>query len=119
MQWTESEEDGVQILRLKGEVDLMHSPALRKLLRQRLEAQCSVVIVDFTGVEYIDSSGLAVLIEYCRDARSHGGSLAVVGLNDRVRTIFDLVRAHELFSIFDTVEEARNAPGGKNEARTP
>jgi anti-sigma B factor antagonist len=63
-------------------------------------------LLDFTDVEYIDSSGLATLIEYLRAAGPHGGKIALFGLQENVRTIFDLVRLGELFSITETRDQA-------------
>jgi anti-sigma B factor antagonist len=100
-------------LTLKGEIDLHASPALRAELRSCAEAKAKVLLVDFTGVEYIDSSGLATFIEYLREANGHGGRIALFGLKKKVRTIFDLVRLNELFTITDSAEEALAALAAK------
>ncbi len=64
-------------------------------------------------VEYIDSSGLATFIEYVRESSSFGGKIALFGLKKKVRTIFDLVRLNELFTISDTREAALAALASK------
>jgi anti-sigma B factor antagonist len=107
MESQHAEEDGFSILALKGEIDLEASPALRTLLRKRIAAQCPALLLDFTAVEYIDSSGLATLVEYARDARAFGGRLLLAGLNQRVRMVFELVRLHELLPVYGSVAEAR------------
>lgn len=93
-------------LKLSGEVDLHASPELRKQLRSCVEAGTPVLLLDFSGVVYIDSSGLATLIEYVRESTAFGGKLALFGLQKKVRTIFDLVRLNELFAISGSAEEA-------------
>jgi len=65
-----------------------------------------VLLIDFSGVEYIDSSGLATFIEYVRDCAGFKGKLALFGLKKKVRTIFDLVRLNELFVLADSAEAA-------------
>ena len=57
-------------------------------------------LLDFTAVAYIDSSGLATLIEYYQSARSFSGKFALCSLSSRVRSSFDLMRLSEVFSIF-------------------
>ncbi len=106
MQWRESQEGGLCVLGLTGQVDLHSSPELRALLQAKIKAQCASLILDFSGLDYIESSGLATLVEYCRDARSFGGKLALAGLSERVRTVFDVVRLNEILPIYPTVAEA-------------
>lgn len=113
MEIAKTEADGVTTLTLTGEIDLHASPALREELQACVAAKTPVLLVDFTGVEYIDSSGLATFIEYVREAGAHGGRIALFGLKKKVRTIFDLVRLNELFTITDTAEAATAALAAK------
>lgn len=100
MTWNEVAADGIVVLRLSGEIDLQHSPKLRQLLRSKVEARLPALLLDFSDVCYIDSSGLATLIEYYQNSRAYQGRIALAGLNQRVRSIFDLVRLSEIFPIF-------------------
>lgn len=93
-------------LNLKGDVDLHHSPKLRGLLQGKVKAKCPALLVNFTEVNYIDSSGLATLVEYYQGCRTYSGKIALAGMNNRVRSVFDLVRLSEVFQIFPSVEEA-------------
>ncbi len=106
MQHTEREESGAIILDLAGEVDLQHSPELRKILQEKIKAKCMALIIDFRAVEYIDSSGLATLVEYRRDSQKYDGKFCLAGLSTRVRTIFELVRLNEIITIQATLEDA-------------
>src|ERR1035438_6090965 len=109
MQCTEKTENGTTILNLAGEIDLQHSPELRKILQEKVKAKCPALLIDFSGVEYIDSSGLATLVEYRRDSAKYDGTLALAGLNNRVRTIFELVRLNEIIPIYPTLADAKAA----------
>ena len=96
-------------LKLAGEIDLHASPELRKQLKECLHKKTPVLLLDFESVEYIDSSGLATLVEYVRESVTFEGKLALYGMRQKVRTIFELVRLNELFAISATAEEAVTA----------
>lgn len=98
--------DGVTTLKISGEIDLHASPELRESLLACARVQVPLLLLDFTEVVYIDSSGLATLIEYVRESESYAGRLGLFGLQKKVRTIFDLVRLNELFVICNSHEEA-------------
>lgn len=100
MEIKESTERSILVLAVSGEIDLNHSPALRVILRDKAKAKTAQLLLDFTAVAYIDSSGLATLIEYYQSARSFSGKFALCSLSSRVRSSFDLMRLSEVFSIF-------------------
>ncbi len=109
MQIEKSSKGDLTVLKPVGEIDLHASPALRAELQRCAADKIPGLLIDFTGVDYIDSSGLATLIEYVREADAFDGKIALFGLKKKVRTIFDLVRLNELFAIADSVEAAEAA----------
>jgi anti-sigma B factor antagonist len=109
MQSSETLEDGVTIVALEGEIDLSCSPELRELLHAHAKARRPALVLDFSKVRYIDSSGLATLVEYVRLAQDYLGRFGLAAVDERVRTILDLVRLSEVFPIFPTVAEAKSA----------
>lgn len=113
MQIQKTEVEGTTTLHLSGEVDLHASPVLRTELQKCVRSKTPALLLDFCAVDYIDSSGLATLIEYVRESASFQGKLAIFGLQKKVRTIFDLVRLNELFLISGTAEEAATALAAK------
>ncbi|MFZ4776634.1 MAG: STAS domain-containing protein [Terrimicrobiaceae bacterium] len=113
MQIEKLESGNTTTLRLSGEIDLHASPTLRGELQACVQSKSPSLFLDFSGVDYIDSSGLATLIEYVRESSAFGGKLALFGLQKKVRTIFDLVRLNELFVISGTAEEAAVALAAK------
>ena len=94
------------LLELTGEIDLHSSGPLKWELKTCAESRTPVLLIDFKRVGYIDSSGLAVLIEYLKDAAKFGGKLALFGLEKKVATLFELVRLDQLFFIADDQETA-------------
>ena len=107
MQAREHVEDGLHIVAISGEIDLHRSPELRALLDAHAKAKRKALLVDFTEVSYIDSSGLATLIEYVQKAFKYRGLFALGGVSVRLRTVFDLARLGEVFPIHASVEEAK------------
>jgi anti-sigma B factor antagonist len=94
------------LVELTGEIDLHSSGPLKSELQACADAQTPVLLIDFKRVGYIDSSGLAVLIGYLKDAAKFGGKLALFGLEKKVATLFELVRLDQLFVIADDQEGA-------------
>ena len=102
-------DDGLHILQLEGDIDLAASPDLREVLRELSEQQPPLLVLDFEAVPYIDSSGLATLVEYVRNAKDYQGKLAIVSPNDRVRTVFELVRLDQLLPLHTSLAEVKAA----------
>ena len=95
----------VTTLQITGEIDLHASPVLRQKLQASVKAKTPILLLDFSGVDYIDSSGLATLIEYVRECSEFSGKFALFALQKKVRTIFDFVRLNELFVIGASADE--------------
>ena len=97
----------VVTVRLGGDVDLHHSPAVRAELI-RLAEQCPQrLVVDLSAVEYMDSSGVATLVETLQRVRRYRGELLLVSPNERVRSIFQIARLDSFFRIVDGRPEAQ------------
>jgi anti-sigma B factor antagonist len=109
MQAREQQQDGLNILAIEGEIDLACSPDLRALLHAYAKKKVPALVLDFLAVTYVDSSGLATLVEYVRLAQPFGGKFGILHVSDRVRTIFDLVRLTEFLPIYASLAEARAA----------
>ncbi len=106
MRLKESIAAGVNILTLEGEVDMHYAPVLRSLLQGKVHERCPVLVLDLIRVSFIDSAGLAAIIEYFRDAAEHEGVLCLSGLNETLRTVFEIVKLDRVIPIFPSVEGA-------------
>jgi anti-sigma B factor antagonist len=106
MQAHEHIADGIPVIQIEGDIDLAVSPELRHLLAEHAKARSPALVLDCTGVRYVDSSGLATLIEYVRNAQDFGGKFALAGVSNRVRTVIELVRLHEFLPIHLSVADA-------------
>lgn len=88
------------ILSLEGEIDLHRSADIKETLRPLIEQKTPRILIDMSGVKYIDSAGLAVFIETLQRVMSYGGKFGIFGLRDGVRSIFEIARLDQIFQIF-------------------
>lgn len=98
--------DEPNVLPLEGEIDLHVSPRVSASLGAMIENKPQRVVVDLSKVSYIDSSGLAVLIEAMQNVEAYGGKFFLAGLQDNVRPIFEIARLDQVFLIFPHVDAA-------------
>ena len=94
------------VLPLEGEIDLHVSPEVAESLRTMIESKPQQVVIDLNKVTYLDSSGLAVLIEGMRNVREYGGKFSLAGIQDDVKHIFDIARLDQVFEIYPNVDAA-------------
>jgi anti-sigma B factor antagonist len=94
------------VLPLEGEIDLHVSPEVAESLRTMIAKKPKIVVVDLAKVTYLDSSGLAVLIEGMQNVQEYGGKFAVAGVQESVQHIFDIARLDQVFQIFPDVDSA-------------
>ncbi|MGA2301958.1 MAG: STAS domain-containing protein [Candidatus Acidiferrum sp.] len=98
---------GWTILDLSGDIDLAHSPAMRKaLLGEIKEKRTPRVFLNLKNVRYIDSSGIASLVEGLKASRDLGSRLILYGLNKTVREVMQLSRLQKIFEIYEDEEQA-------------
>jgi anti-sigma B factor antagonist len=95
-----------KLLHLTGEVDLHNSPEVRKCLLDILDKDKSV-IVDFTQLKYIDSSGMATLVEGLNIANKNNLSLTIVGANGAPLQVLELTRLNQVFTIVESVADIK------------
>src|SRR5262249_8273747 len=98
--------DRPNVLTFKGEIDLHVSPVITASLQSAVKKKPKKLVVDLSQVNYIDSSGLAALIEAMQDVEDYGGKFVLAGLQETVRTIFEIARLDQVFQIFPNVDTA-------------
>lgn len=94
------------VLPLEGEIDLHVSPRIASSLASMISTKPKQFVIDLSKVSYIDSSGLAVLIEGMQNVTAYGGKFALAGLQETVRPIFEIARLDQVFRIFPDVDSA-------------
>lgn len=97
------------IIKVFGEVDLYTSPDLRKQILAVTKSRPPLIIVDLQHVSYMDSSGVATLVEGLQQVNKYKGKFNITHLRSGVREVFELSRLDRVFDIFDSVELALEA----------
>ncbi len=98
--------DKVTVLAVSGEVDLHHSPKLLAKLTELIKQKHLSILLNFQGVTYIDSSGLASLIGAFQLLRPQGGQLRLSNVSKPIQNVFAVARLDKVFAIHATEEEA-------------
>lgn len=101
--------NGALIVAPEGDIDLSRSPVLRSSLRQAQDSKPKRLIVDLGLVDYMDSSGVATLVEALQIARRNNTRMVLCGMKDRVRSIFEIARLDTVFTIAASREAALTA----------
>jgi anti-sigma B factor antagonist len=95
------------VVHVDGDIDLKTSPELRAAILDLYEKRGQErVIIDLAGVNYIDSSGVASLVEGLQEAKKRNARFILCALNDAPRRVLELTRLTKVFEIARTVEEA-------------
>jgi anti-sigma B factor antagonist len=105
-----SERDGVAVLSLRGEIDVYTAPRMRQAIVDLVDAGSLNIVVDMQNVDFLDSTGLGVLVEGLKRVRTRGGNLSIVITQDKILKIFDITGLNKAFPIHGTLEEALKAP---------
>jgi anti-sigma B factor antagonist len=104
------------ILELSGDITLYNTPEVRKTMLSLLkEKRVPQLLVDMHGVRYIDSSGVASLVEGLKASRDLQSRFALYGLTKTTREVLDLTRLLRVFEVYENEEQAIiGKPGAGN-----
>lgn len=100
------EQAGRTIVEVGGEIDVYSAPTLRDRLNGLVADGQYHLVVDMRRVDFLDSTGLGVLVGGLKRVRSHDGSLVLVCTQDRVLKVFRITGLTKVFAIHDSVEAA-------------
>lgn len=107
VEWpTRSIPSGAVAVRPEGRLDNVTAPAFREQLVGLVARGCTRLVVDLSGVDAIDSSGLGALISGFKAARESGGELRIAAPNDRARTIFETTTLDRILKMVPVADEA-------------
>ena len=104
MEYKTTNEDNCKIITLTGEIDLQTSPIAREQILQTLKNN-QHVLVEMADVEYIDSSGIASLVEGYQDAKSRKLYFGLVNISSATQQVLALARLDKIFPIFGSVSD--------------
>ena len=93
--------EGIDIVALSGRLVMADAPQARQKLLATVEQGNGKLILDLAEVGFMDSSGLSVLVSAFKAARAKNGDVALLHLSPTVRSLIELTRLQQVFSIFD------------------
>ncbi len=97
---------GVMVVQVDGQLIVGNRHQLKELIQKALDQGERRILVDFSDTGYIDSSGLGALVSVSKRVREVGGELRLSGLNEDLRSLFELTKLDTLFTIADTPQQA-------------
>ena len=100
------DQSGVTVVRMDGQLIVGNRQELKDVIQAALDRGERRILVDFSHTGYIDSSGLGALVSISKRVREVGGELRLSGLNEDLRSLFELTKLDSLFSIADTPQQA-------------
>jgi anti-sigma B factor antagonist len=106
MSFTTEQTADALIVTVDGQLVVTNRQEFKQAILDAVEQGTRLVVVDFSQSGYIDSSGLGALVSLSRRLREAGGDLRLVGLNDDLRTLFELTRLDALFPLYATRADA-------------
>ncbi len=98
-----------KVVKVGGEIDVYTAPKLREQLIDLVSSGAYHLIVDMEGVDFLDSTGLGVLVGGLKRVRAHEGTLRLVCTQERILKIFRITGLTKVFGIHDSVDEAITA----------
>ena len=100
------DQSGVAVLQVEGQLIVGNRQELKDLVQAALDRGERRLLIDFSRTGYIDSSGLGALVSVSKKVREDGGQLRLAGLNEDLRSLFELTKLDTLFAIADTRDQA-------------
>ncbi len=94
------------LLAIKGDVDLYSSPRVRNKILPIVNKKHAILLVDFAEVDYMDSSGVATLVEALQIVNRNNGKLRLFNLRQPIKDVFELSRLDKVFEIYEDKQAA-------------
>ncbi|MFH1190235.1 MAG: STAS domain-containing protein [Candidatus Omnitrophota bacterium] len=98
--------DGTAVCYVDGEIDINTSPGLKKSFDKLIAAKTPKIVVNLSKVTYVDSSGLATLVEILKNMRTYGGRLRLSNMSQKIKSLFEITKLEKLFEIMADEQEA-------------
>lgn len=103
---TQGSREGSIVVRPLVDIDMSRSPGLLQVMREAHDKRPNTLVIDLSQVGYMDSSGLATLVQGMRTAKQNRTNMVLCGMNDRVKAIFQIARLDQFFTIVNSIDDA-------------
>lgn len=98
--------NGSTVCCIEGEIDINTSPDIKKSFEKLLSGKTPKIVINFKKVTYVDSSGLATLVEILKNMRAYGGKMKLTNLSPKIKSLFEITKLEKLFEIIADEAEA-------------
>jgi len=94
------------VCHIDGEIDINSSPAIKKSFDKLISQKTLKIVINLSKVTYVDSSGLATLVEILKNMRSYGGRMRLACMSVKIKSLFEITKLEKLFEILADEETA-------------
>lgn len=91
---------------IEGEIDINTSPDIKKAFEKLISKKAPKIVINLARVTYVDSSGLATLVEILKNMKSYGGRMRLTNMSHKIRSLFEITKLEKLFEIIADEAEA-------------
>lgn len=91
--------NGLVVCYVEGEIDINTAPDLKKNFEKILSKKAPKMVINFSKVTYVDSSGLATLVEILKGMRTYGGKMRLSNMSPKIKSLFEITKLEKLFEI--------------------
>lgn len=108
------ERDGAAVIDLAGDLNASAETALQTAYLEARQGGAQAIVLNFAEADYINSSGIALIVGVLAQARTHGIGITACGLSDHYREIFEITRLADFMTIADSEDGALSGAKGRN-----
>jgi anti-sigma B factor antagonist len=98
--------DGVNVLSVEGRFDSSCVDKYKRYVKTHLDDESNHFIFDLSGLDFIDSTGLGLLVYFLKRNSENNGTTKICGLGTKVQMVFEVTKSYEIFDIYDDIESA-------------
>lgn len=103
--------DGRQVLDVKGEIDVYTAPQFKEAVNKMVDSGQKHLLIDMSGVRYMDSSGFGTLLSAMKRLKPNGGTINLINVSGPIDRILKITRLNQVFATYNSLDEAIRATG--------
>jgi anti-sigma B factor antagonist len=98
--------NSLTVCHVDGEIDINTAPEIKKAFDKLISKKEPKIVVNFSRVTYVDSSGLATLVEILKNMKAYGGRMKLTNLSPKIKSLFEITKLERLFEIMVDEKDA-------------